>query len=217
MEKWFKEHSGKRKTAKTEHEDKGKGKGKQRTATEQDAKRRCVDSASSGGANMRALTFAIGDLSLDLARNDRLHTSGLLHTWLLPLHERWEEAVQSTTAATGENPIMDYALNWTAMLVAASQAEVTAEAQSQRAVLQRSTAQMQDTTTLLEQIHFCRIARTFDTKYIKIQYWATQVEDLLRALRAVLLALGGELRLGPAPRTAHERAVASLLSACKRA
>ena len=104
MEKWLAQQLQSRQSGK------GRGKGKSSSSPElgRGPKRQKTDSN-----DLRDLTLAIGDLTLENSQHSRFQSGGLLRTCLAPVdpfQELLAESIQITTPSTGADSSLDNAL-----------------------------------------------------------------------------------------------------------
>ncbi|CAE8639718.1 unnamed protein product [Polarella glacialis] len=192
---------------------KGKGKGKVRNANsevvEQPPKRPRLEDQH----DLRPLTLAIGELSLETSSKQRLQTGGLLRTCLTPVLDIFKEPLQVSESSNYSDPSLNSVLTWTSLVLALCKASLSTGASEAQTALQAYAAEQPDITALREAVHFCRVVTTYDSKQVKVQFWLS--ETLNRpalAVQHILVQLGGEIKYGPPPKSARERKVASLLA-----
>ncbi|CAE8623664.1 unnamed protein product [Polarella glacialis] len=105
MDKWF-PHALQSRQSNTGKPDKSTSQSQRPSTTEPRTKRPRVESSS----DIVALVTAVGELSLETARKERLHSGGLFKTFLVPPHEVFEDPLRVTQTASGADQSQDYVL-----------------------------------------------------------------------------------------------------------
>ncbi|CAE8609928.1 unnamed protein product [Polarella glacialis] len=168
MDKWF-AHTLQERQSNSSGKASGKGSSNSST-TEQRAKRPRIDSS----ASLVALTVAIGALSLETARKERLHSGGLFRTCLIPPQEFFNDPLQVSQSSNGADQSLDSVLNWTSLVLAVSQASLPQSALEAQKLLQQHAASSHDITALRDSVLLCRIVKNFDGKFLKILLWTDE-------------------------------------------
>ncbi|CAE8594274.1 unnamed protein product [Polarella glacialis] len=186
---------------------KGKGRG---VAKEPQQKRLRAERDAETSAGVTEAIPAIGELSLETARNSRMHSGGLFRTLLLPVVQGLELPVRITAEATGTDPGLEHCKVWAALILSLVNLSVPAELQSAQLVLKTLASAEQEWQN---KVHFCRVCKTYDQKKLKVQFSVdSQLDPAAAAVARILVAQGGELMFGPPPRSARERKVAGIMA-----
>ncbi|CAE8619695.1 unnamed protein product [Polarella glacialis] len=182
---------------------KGKGKGKQPYLEPPEKRRRVESRGREQSRDIVGLVKATAELSLQTARNSRIHSGMALTTILVPESPSISAglAVESVS-----QPLLTDLHRWARLVLALSQDEKVS-AQHRTVLLEHAQATA-SIDALLGQVLSCSIVPTFaDTKIIKIQFAvASVIQTTAAAVIGALVDLGGEAKFGPPPRTSAERA-----------
>mmetsp|Transcript_17344 Transcript_17344/g.27687 ORF Transcript_17344/g.27687 Transcript_17344/m.27687 type:complete len:211 (+) Transcript_17344:226-858(+) len=202
---------------KTEPQSRGKGKGKGkplRSSSPQPGKRRRVEGRDQGqSTSLTSLATATAELSLQTARNCRVHSGMAVTTVLVP---ECPATMAALAVESASQPSLTDIYRWAALVLTLSQEERVSS--QHRTVLVEHAQATASTEALLGRVLSCSIVPTFaDSKIIKIQFAVAPVLQMTAAaLVGALVDLGGEAKFGPPPRSSAERAVSSALASFSR-
>ncbi|CAE8581225.1 unnamed protein product [Polarella glacialis] len=199
---------------------KGKGRGKQEPSvpgqpySEPPEKRRRIENrGKEQSRDLVGLVKASAELSLQTARNSRIHSGMALTTILVPESPSISAALAAETVS---QPLLTDLRRWACLVLALCEDEkVSAEHGTVLSEHAQATASID---ALLGRLLSCSIVPTFaDSKIIKIQFAVAAVlQKTATAVVGALVDLGGEAKFGPPPRTSAERAVSSALASFNR-
>ncbi|CAE8583431.1 unnamed protein product [Polarella glacialis] len=147
MDKWF-PHALQSRQSNTGKPDKSTSQSQRPSTTEPRTKRPRVESSS----DIVALVTAVGELSLETARKERLHSGGLFRTFLVPPHEVFEDPLRVTQTASGADQSQDYVLAWASLVLALAQATLPSTVREAQNVLQAHAANTQDISALRDAV-----------------------------------------------------------------
>jgi hypothetical protein len=216
MEKWLDEMMNKQSEKAASKSSTGKGSGKGADSELGGKKRKVTVSkppADSRIGTLEQATIAIGELSLETSRNERLLTGCICRTFLLAPDASLEEPLRVCSIVN--DPATKHQCTWAALIKALSNfAPKEATRSSIQALTQHRSA---DIAEWSNSVNFCRVTYTYDGQKIKIVFWTEQpLEEISKAVARVLLSAGATFQWGPPPRSWRERRAAQAIAQLKR-
>ena len=159
------------------------------------------------------LLQATARLSLETARGLRQLRAAVIRTITIPDNSPAGIAVRRLAESEHQSGSDDIAITWAQLVLAILSIPTADLPVTLSDPLRAHAAAMVRPASLRESVHECAVYRTYsgDATIARLSADACLQTELLHISRA-LVASGGQLRLGPAPRSAGERAVAAAMT-----
>ncbi|CAE8601554.1 unnamed protein product [Polarella glacialis] len=165
----------------------------------------------------KRLAVANAKLTMHLASKSRMHDSALLRTVLFPKTQPVAEAMSSagldfnTRQKLGELAgIPPHLIIWRAAITAALTLEQGTT--TDKEVLTQHVAAIISPDLLTNRVHCCRATSAFQPNTTKVTLSVSaELTTTLESLIRILVASGGDLKLGAPPRSTYERELAKIL------
>mmetsp|Transcript_32454 Transcript_32454/g.52222 ORF Transcript_32454/g.52222 Transcript_32454/m.52222 type:complete len:209 (-) Transcript_32454:317-943(-) len=165
----------------------------------------------------KKLAVANAKLSMHLASKSRLHDAALLRTVLLPKSHPVAEAMSAAGSDFNKRQklgelagIPPHLFIWRAAINAAMAVEQASA--TDRELLAQHVAAITSPDLLTNRVHCCRATSAYQPNTTKVTLSVSnELLIMLDSLIRVLIASGGELKLGAPPRSTHERELAQIL------
>ncbi|CAE8663205.1 unnamed protein product [Polarella glacialis] len=189
---------------------KGKASGDKPPKIEPPEKRRRIEGHSrEQSKDLASLARATAELSLQTARNCRIHSGMALTTILMPECPSISAALSVDSSL---QPFLTDLHRWARLILALSQDEKVSP--QHRTVIFEHAQSIVSIDALYGRVLSCSVVPTFaDSKIIKVQFAVAPVlQSTATAVIGALVDLGGEAKFGPPPRSSAERAVSSALN-----
>ncbi|CAE8581589.1 unnamed protein product [Polarella glacialis] len=154
---------------------------------------------------------------MHLASKSRMHDDALLRTVLLPKTHPVAEAMSSAGTDFNRRQKLDelagippHMIIWRAAVTAAAACEQGNA--TDKEVIAQHIAAITSPDLLTNRVYCCRATSAFQPNTVKVTLSVSgELQVTLDALIRILVASGGELKLGAPPRSTHERELAKIL------
>ncbi|CAE8620369.1 unnamed protein product [Polarella glacialis] len=187
----------------------------QKGSRQEDSEPRKVRIQGSMTEQFKKFAAANAKLSMHLAGKSRMHDSALLQTVLLPKTHPVAEAMTSAgidfnrRQKQGELAgIPPHLIIWRAAINAAMAIEQGNG--TDKEILAQYVAAITSPDLLTNRVHCCRATSAFQPNTTKVSL-SVSAELKLESFVRILIASGGDLKLGAPPRSTHERELAKML------
>jgi hypothetical protein len=208
MKKWLEQTMQKSPDKPASVKGKGKGKGKGKETSEEGSVSKKRRTQQSSDSTLQAAVVAIGELSLETARNERVISGALCRTFLMPPCALLEHPLEVCSTAT--DPLTQHQCVWAALTSALAAAPPNEAINASIAILRDHESAC--ITDWGEAVNYCRCVYTYDGQKVKTQIWVERnLDELCKAMARILVFNGALFKWGAPPRTVKERRAQQLI------